>query len=73
MNKGHDRGVLVLKGVHVCVAKRVIIFNDAIAADLSVAEKAEERRLGEDFAKSVCLHVRLIFVVVLASPNTSKH
>lgn len=73
MDQGHDRSVLVLKGVHVCVTQRVIIFNDTVTADLAVAEEAEERRVGEDLAKSVGLHVRLVVIVVLASTDTSKH
>lgn len=72
MDQGHDCGVLVLQTAHVSVAQRVIVLDDAVAAELAVAKQAEQRRVGEDLVEGVGLHVGLV-VVVLASSHTRKH
>lgn len=38
VNQGHDCGVLVLQTAHVSVTQRVIVFDDAVAAELTVAK-----------------------------------
>lgn len=72
MDQGHDCGVLVLQTAHVGVAQRVIVFDNAVAAELTVAKQAKERRVGENLVEGVGLHVGLV-VVVLASSHTRKH
>lgn len=72
VDKGHDCGVLVLQTVHLSVAQRVIIFDDSVAAELTVAKQAKERRVGEHLVEGVGLHVGLV-VVVLAPSHTGKH
>lgn len=73
MDQGHDSGVFVLQTVRVSVAKRVVVFDDAVAANLAVAEQAEEWRVGEHLVKGVGLYVGLVLVVVLASPHAGEH
>lgn len=73
MDQGHDCRVFMLQTVHVSVAQRVVIFDDSVAADLAVAEQAEERGVGEHLSKGVSLYVGLVVVVVLASPHAGEH
>lgn len=72
VDQGHDCGVLVLQAAHVSVTQRVIVFDDAVAAELAVAKQAKERRVGENLVEGVGLHVGLV-VVVLAPSHTRKH
>lgn len=73
MDQGHDCSVLMLQTVHVSVAQRVVIFNDSVAANLTVAEKAEKRGVGEHLVEGVSFYVGLVVVVVLASPHAGEH
>lgn len=73
MHQGHDCSVLVLQTVRVSVAQRVVVFDDSVAADLAVAEQAEERGVGEHLAKGVGLYVGLVVIVALASPHAGEH
>lgn len=73
MDQGHDCSVLMLQTVRVSVAQRVVVFNDSVAANLTVAKQAEERRVREHLVKGVRLYVGLVVVVVLASPHAGEH
>lgn len=73
MHQGHDCSILVLQTVRVSVAQRVVVFNDSVAANLAVAEQAEERGVWEHLVKGVGLYVGLVVVVVLASPHAGEH
>lgn len=73
MDQGHDCSVLVLQTVRVSVAQRVVVFDDSVAANLAVAEQAEEWGVGEHLAEGVGLYVGLVVVVVLASAHAGEH
>lgn len=73
MDQGHDSSVLMLQTVCVSVAQSVVIFNDSVAANLAVAEQAEERGVGEHLVEGVGLYIGLVVVVVLASPHAGEH
>lgn len=72
VDQGHDCGVLMLQTAHVSVTQRVIVLDNAVAAELTVAKQAKERRVGENLVEGVSLHVGLV-VVVLAPSYTRKH
>ena len=73
MDQGHDCSVLVLQTVPFSVAQRVVVFDDSVTANLSIAKQAEERGVGEHLAECVGLYVALVVVVALASPHAGEH
>lgn len=72
VDQGHDCRVLVLQALFVRVAQRVVILDDAVAAELAIAEEAEERHGGEHLAEGAGFHVALV-VVVPSSPHAGEH
>lgn len=73
VHQTHDGGVAVLQSVSVCLTQCVVFFNDAVAADLSVSEKPEQRNSGEEFVEDVGLHVVLPAVVVVSPRHAGEH
>lgn len=72
VDQGHDCCVLVLQALFVRVAQRVVILDDTVAAELSVAEQPEQRHGGEHLAKGAGFDVALV-VVAPSSPHTGEH
>lgn len=73
MDQRHDCGVLVLQTVRISVAQCVIIFDDSVAANFSVAKQAKEWGVGENLMKGISLDVGLVVVVILASSHAGEH
>lgn len=63
----------MLQPASVCLTKRVVLLNDAVAADLAVPEESEQRNSGEEFVEDVGLYVVLAVVVVVSARHAGEH
>lgn len=73
MDKGHDSSVLMLQAVRVCVTQCVVIFDNSVTADLTIAKQAKKWSGREHLVKSISFYIGLVVVVALASSNACKH
>lgn len=73
MDQCHDCCVLMLQPVCVSVAQCEVILDDSVTTNFSIAKQAKKWCIRKHLTKGICLHIALVIVVTLASPQTGKH